>query len=372
MTSFKPTTETYQAGARTLPREYYTSAAVLAAEREKLFATMWNCVGRESSWGAPGSYRLVEVAGESLIVVRGNDGALRAFYNICRHRGTRLCTTDSGTFSRSIRCSYHAWTYATDGRLVAAPNMQQVEDFALADHPLHPAAVALWEGFVFVSLEPDAIPFDQAWAPMVDRLARFNLAELAVGHRVEYQVEANWKLVFQNYNECLHCPTIHPELSTVLPFTSGANDLTEGAILGGSMEIRAPHESATLTGRSCGRALSNEVAADKRAFYYTAMPNMFLSLHPDYVNYYMLNPVAVDRTVVTSEWLFHPDTLASPDSNIGDAIDFWDRTNRQDWDIVGRNQQGVSSRRYQPGPYSARESIPAAWDREYLRLMNLG
>jgi len=101
------------------------------------------------------------------------------------------------------------------------------------------------------------------------------------------------------------------------------------------------------------------------------MPNMLLSLHPDYVNYYMLTPVAVDRTLVESEWLFHPDTLADPENNIRDGIEFWDLTNRQDWDIVEQSQLGIGSRRYVPGPYSPRESIPAAWDREYLRLMGV-
>jgi Rieske 2Fe-2S family protein len=214
-------------------------------------------------------------------------------------------------------------------------------------------------------------PFDAAWAPLASRLARYGLPNLAVGHRVVYDVKANWKLVFQNYSECLHCPTIHPKLASVLPYQSGANDLTEGPFLGGYMEIKAPNESATMSGRACGRMVSGDLPADDRhrAFYYSIMPNMLLSLHPDYVNYYLVRPVAVDRTLVESEWLFHPDTLADPKNNIKDAIEFWDLTNRQDWDIVERSHLGISSRRYAPGPYSPRESIPAAWDREYLRMM---
>jgi Rieske 2Fe-2S family protein len=137
------------------------------------------------------------------------------------------------------------------------------------------------------------------------------------------------------------------------------------------MEITAPNESATISGRACGRLLGPDVVDDKarRAYYYTLMPNLLLSLHPDYVNYYLVHPVAADRTIVESEWLFHPDTVAdAASSNMRDAIEFWDVTNRQDWDIIERSQLGVASRRYQPGPYSARESMPAAWDREYLRL----
>ena len=186
-----------------------------------------------------------------------------------------------------------------------------------------------------------------------------------------YDVRANWKLVFQNYSECLHCPTIHPKLATVLPYQSGANDLTEGPVLGGYMEIKPPNQSATMSGRACGHLVSDQLPGEDRtrAFYYTILPNLLLSVHPDYVNYYLVTPVDVDRTRVESEWLFHPGTLADPANNIRDAVDFWDLTNRQDWDIVEQSQLGIGSRRYQPGPYSARESMPAAWDREYLRRM---
>ncbi|TMQ67881.1 MAG: aromatic ring-hydroxylating dioxygenase subunit alpha, partial [Candidatus Eisenbacteria bacterium] len=216
--------------------------------------------------------------------------------------------------------------------------------------------------------------FARAWAPMMDRFARFGLPHLRPGHHVTYDVHANWKLVFQNYSECLHCPTIHPKLATVLPYQSGANDLTEGRFLGGYMEITPPNQSATMTGRACGRVVNGELPEDDRhrGYYYTLMPNLLLSLHPDYVNYYLVHPVAPDRTRVESEWLFHPDTLADPHNNMRDGIEFWDLTNRQDWDIVARSQLGISSRRYAPGPYSARESIPAAWDRAYLELMGRG
>jgi Rieske 2Fe-2S family protein len=249
--------------------------------------------------------------------------------------------------------------------------MQEAADFDKADYPLHAAALAEWEGFLFVNVDERPAPFEGVWSALQGRFARFGLPGLRVGHRVAYEVNANWKLVFQNYSECLHCPTIHPKLATVLPYQSGANDLVEGPFLGGYMEIKPPNESATMTGRACGHLVSGDIpeADRRRAFYYSIMPNMLLSLHSDYVNYYTLRPLAVNRTEVYSEWLFHPDTLADPSNNIRDAIEFWDLTNRQDWDIVGQSQLGISSRRYAPGPYSPRESVPAAWDREYLRQM---
>jgi Rieske 2Fe-2S family protein len=371
MSEFRATTSSYQQGARTMPGEYYTAEAVLAEERERIFATGWNCVGRASRLREPGDFFVREIAGESIIVVLDRSSRPRAYFNVCRHRGTRICREASGHFRESIQCGYHAWTYSLDGKLVGAPHMQEAVGFDKAEYPLHEAALAAWEGFLFVNVAVAPEAFDAAWQPIKDRFARFALPGLAVGHHVVYDVRANWKLVFQNYSECLHCPTIHPKLATVLPYQSGANDLTEGSFLGGYMEIKAPNESATMSGRACGRLVSGDLpeADRRRAFYYSIMPNMLLSIHADYVNYYVLRPVAVDRTEVESEWLFHPDTLADSGNNIRDAIEFWDLTNRQDWDIVAQSQLGIASRRYAPGPYSPRESVPAAWDREYLRRM---
>lgn len=371
MTTFLRTVDSHRAGARALPGERYTDPNILIREQERIFARSWNCVGRVSRLSRPGDYFVREVAGESLIILRDRAGVLRAFFNVCRHRGARLCREASGTFSETIQCPYHAWTYATDGRLIGAPHMHGAEGFDRSDYPLYDASVAEWEGFVFVNIARDPAPFDQWLGPMRHRLERFHLGELAVGHSVRYDVRANWKLVFQNYSECLHCPTIHPELSTVLPYQSGANDLIEGPFLGGYMEITPTHESATRSGRACGRLVSPAFDGDdrRRAFYYTLMPNLMLSIHPDYVNYYLVTPVAVDHTVVESEWMFHPDSLTDAAFNPRDAIEFWDLTNRQDWDVCERNQLGVSSRRYEPGPYSPRESMPAAWDRYYLEAM---
>jgi Rieske 2Fe-2S family protein len=370
MTTFFKTTDAYKQGARTLPGRYYTASEILAEENERLFGRRWICVGRAESIAAAGDYVVVEIAGESLIVLRDQSAEQRAFYNVCRHRGTRLCEATHGRLSETIQCPYHAWTYALDGRLIGAPHMNEVAGFDKKAYPLQGVALAEWEGFLFVNLAPDAAPLAEAFAPLLDRFARYNLPALRSVRRIEYDVRANWKLILQNYNECLHCPTIHPELSTKLPYTSGANDLIEGPFLGGYMEIKAPNESATLTGRACGLPLGDLPDADRRrAFYYALFPTMMLSLHPDYAVFYTVWPKGPAESRVVCEWMVHPDSPASPGYNIADAEEFWDRTNRQDWHICQQSQLGVSSRIYQPGPYSPRESIPAAWDREYLRAM---
>jgi Rieske 2Fe-2S family protein len=370
MATLVTTTMAYRPGARTLAGRYYTSAELAAEENERVFARNWICAGREESVATPGDYMLATVAGESLIIVRDREGELHAFYNVCRHRGTRLCAEQRGHLSGTIQCPYHAWTYRLDGRLIGAPHMADTPGFDTADFPLHAVALARWEGFVFVNLASDAEPLASAFAPVIDRFARYNLPMLRTVRRIEYPVKANWKLVMQNYSECMHCPMIHPELSTKLPYTSGANDLVEGAFLGGYMEIKAPNESATMSGRACAIRLGDLAEADRaRAFYYTLFPTMMLSLHPDYAVFYTVWPLSPAETRVACEWMVHPDAPDQPGYNIADAEEFWDRTNRQDWDICERSQLGVSSRVYAPGPYSPRESIPAAWDREYLRVM---
>ena len=370
MTTFLKTTDAYKQGARTLPGRYYTTPEILSEEAERIFRRQWICVGRAEAIAGAGDYVVAEIAGESIIVLRDQTGERRAFYNVCRHRGTRLCEATHGRLSETIQCPYHAWTYALDGRLIGAPHMNEMAGFDKKEYPLHRVALAEWEGFLFVNLARDAEPLAEAFAPLVDRFARYNLAQLRTVRRIDYEVRANWKLILQNYNECLHCPTIHPELSTKLPYTSGANDLIEGPFLGGYMEIKAPNASATLTGRACGLPLGDLPDADRRrAFYYALFPTTMLSLHPDYAVFYTVWPKAPMESRVVCEWMVHPDSPASPGYNIGDAEEFWDRTNRQDWHICEQSQLGVSSRMYQPGPYSPRESIPAAWDREYLRVM---
>lgn len=364
------TAASFQPGARPLGREYYVSSRVFASEQDAIFSRLWTCVGRSSRLACAGDYGVRTIAGESLLLVRGRDGELRAFFNVCRHRGTRLCEAGTGRLGDVVRCPYHGWTYGWDGRLLGAPHMHGVEGFDPAEYSLHAAAVGEYAGFVFVNIGSNPAPFSSWIAPMAGRLDRFELAALQIGHAATYDVRANWKLVFENYSECLHCPVIHPELTRRVPYQSSANDLVDGPFLGGYMEISPANDSVTVSGRSCAPLLTDHLSAEdrRRAYYYSMMPNLLLSIHPDYVNYYLLTPAAVDRTVVESEWLFRTDAAPEP-VNSQDAVAFWDLVNRQDWHIVEQSQSGISSSRYEPGPYSPSESLAAAWDREYLRLI---
>ena len=364
--AFPKTADTSQHGAKTLPQKYFVSPEVFDQEQEKIFAGQWVLVGHESEVAKAGDYFLRDVSGESLIIARDKRGEVRAFYNVCRHRGTRLCEEASG-HAAAIQCPYHAWTYGLDGRLVGAPHMDEVKEFDREEFSLWPVKVEIWEGFIFVNLSPDAKPLAEWFEPLRGKFTEWNLPKLRSAKRVEYDVKANWKLMFENYSECYHCPGVHPMLSKVSPYDSAENDLTEGPFLGGFMKVNKG-KSLTMSGNACA-AFLGKIENLQEVFYYSIFPNMLLSLHPEYVMVHQLWPQSPERTLIICDWLFHPDAFVRPDFNPEDAIEFWDVTNKQDWHVCELSQQGIASRAYTPGPYSSRESIPAAWDREYLRQM---
>jgi Rieske 2Fe-2S family protein len=331
---------------------------------------MWLYAGHVSELPDPGSYFLRSLDDESVIVVRDRTGEIRAFFNVCRHRGSRLCTEPSGAFAGGIQCPYHAWTYSLDGSLKGAPNMQEVERFNRADYPLHPVSLTVWEGFIFISFSSAPAPFEELIAPLVGRIDVWSLPELESVHQTVYDVSANWKLFFQNYSECYHCPSVHPMLNKLTPYRDSFNDLDEGKILGGPMKMSIHGGSMTMNGQACAAPLG-EVGGDDlgRVYYYTIFPNMFLSLHPDYVLVHRSESISVNRTRIHCDWLFHPDAIVEPDFDPSGAVEFWDMTNRQDWHLCSISQQGISSRAYTPGPYAELESQLAAFDREYLRIL---
>ena len=364
--AFHKTAATFQAGAQTLPQRYFVSPGIFAEELPKIFATNWVLVGHQSQLAKPGDYFLAEVAGESLIVAKDQRSTIRAFYNVCRHRGARLCEEENG-HAAAIQCPYHAWTYALDGRLIGAPHMDETPGFNKAEYPLKPVRLGLWEGFIFLNLADVSASLEKWFEPLGEKFSPWNMAALRSAKRIEYDVRANWKLMFQNYSECYHCLGVHPELSRISPYDSAENDLTEGPFLGGFMRINKD-KSLTMSGNACALPVGNFGDEDFRVvFYYSIFPNMLLSLHPDYVMVHQLEPQSPERTLIFCDWFFNPEAFKSSEFDPEDAVKFWDMVNKQDWHVCELSQQGISSRAYEPGPYSARESIPAAWDREYLR-----
>jgi Rieske 2Fe-2S family protein len=378
--AFQKTADTLAEGAKTLPQKYFVSAELFDREQERIFGRDWVLAGHQKEIAEPGDYFVREVTGESVIVARDKAGDVRGFYNVCRHRGTRLCEEERG-HAPAIQCPYHAWTYGLDGRLVGAPHMDEVRGFDRNEYSLYPVKVGVWEGFIFVNLADDAMELEEWLAPLAGKFSPWNLANLRSAKRIEYDVKANWKLMFENYAECYHCPGVHPQLQKVSPYDSAENDLSEGPFLGGFMKINAG-KGLTVSGNACamkidhppsqgyGAAGEHEHEKNGVVFYYSIFPNMLLSLHPEYVMVHQLWPQSPERTLIVCDWLFHPDAFNRKDFNPDDAIEFWDVTNKQDWHVCELSQQGIASRAYEPGPYSSRESIPAAWDREYLKVMN--
>lgn len=367
--AFRKTADSFTSGAKTLRQRYFVSPEIFAEEQEKIFSAQWVVVGHQSQIAKTGDYFVQEVAGESLIVLRDQKGEVRGFYNVCRHRGTRLCEEKAG-HSSTLQCPYHAWTYGLDGRLIGVPHMDKVPGFNKAEYSLHAVNLALWEGFIFVNLADAPAPLEDVFAPLAGKFTHWNLPKLRSARRVEYDVRANWKLICENYSECYHCPGVHPTLSRVSPYDSAENDLTEGPFLGGFMRINRG-KSLTMSGNACALAVGDGERKEEKeqVFYYSIFPNMLLSMHPEYVMVHQLWPQAPGQTLILCDWFFHPAAFDRPDFHPDDAIDFWDMTNKQDWHVCELSQQGIASRAYQPGPYSPRESIPAAWDREYLRQM---
>ena len=351
-------------GARTLPAAYYTDETYFRREMERLFARMWVYAGRVEEIEKPGHFVLRELLGESIILTSNAEGKPRAFHNVCRHRGTRLCSAHAGTFAGSIQCPYHAWTYDLNGRLIGAPHMEEVPHFRKADYPLHAVHADEWDGHLFINLSPSPAPLREQLASLPGKFTPWRMQDLRRGHRIVYDLKANWKLIIQNYNECLHCPNLHPALNKLSHYLSGENEPLNATYMGGRMDLRPGVDTLTMDGK-CSRAFLPGLPAEdvRRVYYYAIFPNMLLSLHPDYMLVHTLWPLAPDRTINVCEWHFHPKELARPDFDPKDAVEFWDMTNRQDWLVCELSQQGISSRAYTPGPYSNREDLLYAFDR---------
>jgi Rieske 2Fe-2S family protein len=367
---------------RSLPRASYVDEAEFLRERDAVLFADWFCIGRADELTAPGDYRTADVAGESIIVVRQPGGSLAGFYNLCRHRGSRLVPEAGsqpggsqpggsqpgggtglsggagGCFGRAIRCPYHGWSYGLDGALRAAPFLPDLR--AYRDRlSLHPVDVSTWGGFVFARLDPGD-PEDQVPGQLGDipaRLAAYPLADLRAGARISYDVAANWKVILENYNECYHCGPVHPELCELVPaFGRGGGDL--------DWERGVPHRdgatSFTLTGTTTRQPFPGLSEDDKaRHRGELVLPNLMLSLSADHVAAFTVWPRSATVTTVVCEFLFHPAELARAGFDPADATGFWDLVNRQDWAICEQVQAGMRSRRFTVG-YLAPMEQPSA------------
>jgi glycine betaine catabolism A len=350
----------------TLPTRWYRSEEIFRLEKERIFWREWMCVCRAEEIQGPGAHRVIDVLGESILLVRNREGELRAFYNVCRHRGSRLCRDGAGNGApptsgvmagRGIVCPYHNWTYDLDGKLVAAPHLRGLSAADKQMLGLHPVGVDTWGGFVFVNLTPaGGKSLAAQLGGIVERTRNYPLAELRIGHTLRYQVAANWKAICENYNECYHCGPVHPELCAVVPaFREGG---------GGNLDWARgiPHRPGAYTFTSSGTTTRRpfpSLSADERERHKGELsyPNLFMSFACDHVAAFILEPRGAERTDITCHFLFEPHEIEKPGFEPADTVDFWDIVNRQDWSICESVQSGMSSRVHQFGYYAPMEDF---------------
>ena len=339
---------------RTLPGSYYTDPAVFSQEQEAIFSTHWLCVARSGDVPEPGQFLVVQAAWESVLVVRQHYGGLRAFLNVCRHRGARLCLEESGQVTRYLRCAYHAWSYEVGGRLAAAPNLARMPDIDREEYGLVPVALREWLGYAWVCLAAEPPSFEATVMDAVaDRLGSreaidaYGLADLAVGRRVSYDIAANWKLIVENFMECYHCAPIHPELTSVLPEFAG----------GYAAQYYVGH-GAAFADRVAGFTVDGSPGfarlpgltddQDRRYFAVTVRPQVFINLVPDHVIFHRMIPLGPDRTTVVCDWLFAAEVVAQG-QDVSQSVELFDRVNRQDFAACERTQPSMSSAAYRHG-----------------------
>jgi Rieske 2Fe-2S family protein len=349
--------------ATQLPGAAFTDPDVLEWERASLFRGGWVCAGHVDQVRERGQYLMLDVAGESVLVIADDDGLPRAFLNTCRHRGARLVFMPEGKVRR-LQCPYHAWTYGLDGSLRSAPFTDGLENFEPSCFGLHTVRLAVVEGLILLDLSGDAPSPQEHVGDLATHLAAYKTGELRRAQRIVYEVNANWKAIAENYSECLHCPGVHPELNRLSHYLSGETYEGAGAWCGGSMTLAEGVETMAVTGSEHNRGGRAPIpGVDLRSIlYFLLFPNTLVSLHPDYVMLHTLWPQAPDRTRVVCEWFFEASTMAAPDFDPGDAVGFWDQVNREDWHVCELTQAGMGSKHFVPGRYTTQETDVHAFD----------
>lgn len=342
--------------SRMLPSSAYTSEEVLAFELERLFAGSWVCVARAEDLPDPGDQTAVQVGEVGVLVVRDLHGALRAFANVCRHRGHELLGAGASARGQSVVCPYHAWSYRLDGSLRAAPAMREAPGFEPGAHGLAGLPLEEWHGFVMVNASGDAPPLHRHLGALDELVAPYRPERLVAMASHEYRPSANWKVLCENYHECYHCPRIHPELCRVSPPTSGRNYDLPGAWVGGSMDLRERATTMSLDGHSAGAPIQGLDGRRLRTVEYLhLLPNLLLSLHPDYLMTHLIEPLGPASSRIVCTWYFPPEAAERPGFDPAYAVEFWDRTNRQDWTACESVQRGLANPHFRPGPLAPGE-----------------
>jgi choline monooxygenase len=315
--------------ARALPARYYVGEAMLAMEQRAVFARSWQLVAHQGQLAEPGDHVVEQVGHVPVIVVRGQDGVLRAFANVCRHRAGPLALCN-GKGIRALHCKYHGWTYTLEGQLRSAPEMQGAADFDVADIRLPPLRVHEWQGLVFVALSDEVPAFDAVYHGIVERIAPIELAAMRYLRRDSYEIACNWKVYVDNFLEGYHLPHVHPGLSRVLDYRAYDTELFPWHSL----------QSSPLRN-------STAIYGDGEAFYYFVYPNVMLNIMPGRMQTNRIVPLGPDRCRVEFDYYYAQDAHAQ--ARIAADQDFSDEVQQEDIGICEAVQKGLASGTYEAG-----------------------
>ncbi|MFH9426359.1 aromatic ring-hydroxylating dioxygenase subunit alpha [Streptomyces sp. NPDC017529] len=338
----------------TLPGRYYHAPDIFELEQDRLFQQYWYAFTHVTDVQQPGKYRTAQVGRENVLVVRGNDGELRAFLNVCRHRGTRLCMDEYGETKKNFRCTYHAWTYGLDGGLVAAPHLAKMPDVDRTEWGLKQVWLREYLGYVWVCLADEPPSFeDTVISPVSERFGdaqavdNWTMPELKVGRRISYDVKANWKVLVENFLECYHCATMHPEFLGVIP--EYAEGYAAQYYVGRGVKFGEDVEGFTVDGKGGFGKLPGLTEEQDRQYWGVLInPQFFVSLVPDHVIAHRMFPVSAHRTIVECDWLYAQDV---PDEGpeLDRSVELFHRVNQQDFAACERCQVNMGSKLYEPG-----------------------
>jgi Rieske 2Fe-2S family protein len=344
-----------------LPADWYHDAAQYARELEAIWYRDWVCVGRVEELPEAGDYFLVEIGAERIIVTRDREGRPRAFHNTCRHRGSTLCSTPRGRFAGGrIVCPYHAWTYALSGELAATPKMELPADFRREDYPLYAVHADTWGGFLFVNLaERPSTTLTGFLGEEAGQVARWPLASLVSVHRESTTLACNWKLFWENYSECYHCPGIHPELCRVMPlyregvlsYADSRTTPTPGESSDTRPRVADGFVTWTLDGQTKLPLIDGPSAADRATgvVFASFTASFFIVAHPDYVRSVRILPRGPESVELTVDWLLPPGVAERYPEELERMCALGRLVVAQDGRVCELNQQGLRSRRHRAG-----------------------
>lgn len=377
-----------------LDQRFYTDPSIYELEIERIIARNWIMVGHQSEFPESGDFKVVNIANESAIVVRGSDGELKAFANVCRHRGSLVCLESEGN-TRKFTCPYHGWMYDIDGNLTAARSMPS--DFDKSEYSLNKVSLDTLHGLVFICFSDDPASLDDARRDLAEPMVMFGLGDLKLAAHKSYDIDANWKLSIENYQECYHCATAHPEYAQMhtLMVDDKKRDRLQGHMEGKmeacglrSMEFDfadtnvpdgefgyAYSRTALFEGYLTGSKEGEPVAPllgdikdyDGGASDFNLGAFSFLLAYSDHVVGYVFTPVDMDNSTCDIYWLVRGDAEAGKDYDVNELTWLWDITTEADKTIIANNSIGVHSRYYKPGPFSEMEDLEQRYIEWILR-----